>query len=560
MSQSFNARHPSWRIRRFLEHFSSTGLIMATLLFALSLTPSLVPRPLLAQGIVSGLCISAGYAIGVLLHEAWRYLRLPEPRARLRRLVSRVAWLVCALVAALFLWQASNWQNGIRLLMGMEPDSATRGVSIAAIALLIFFAFYLLGLAFRRTYRLMSRRVFFFLPRRLAYLLGSLAALALFWLLIEGVLFSYALRFADRFYQQLDDVMQDDLAAPLDSLRPGSDASLISWEALGSRGRRFTTEGPDGDEIGDFLNAPALDPIRVYVGLNARETVEERAELALAELVRIGGFERSMLLLATPTGRGWIDPGAQDTIEYLMRGDIATVTAQYSYLPSHLSLIAEGDYGVESARALFIAIYRYWSELPENQRPALYLFGLSLGALNSDRSFDFYDIIEDPFNGALWAGPPFRSDTWRSVTADRDAGSPEWLPVFRGGRGVRFMNQTHGYDGYAEPWGDFRIAYLQYASDPIVFFDPAAFWREPDWMRAPRGPDVSPALRWYPVVTMFQLLVDLATGGAPPGYGHEVAAEHYLKAWNALVEPEGWSESDLERLAAHVMEARQQSE
>ncbi|WP_447553057.1 alpha/beta hydrolase [Vreelandella sp. EE22] len=543
--------------RILLGRFSSTGLLLATLLFALSLTPSLVPRPLLAQGVVSGLCFSVGYAAGVLLRGLWGYLRLPEPGRRAAGRIKTAATLICALVAALFLWQASTWQDSIRALMEMEPASGTRGLSIAAIALLLFLVFYLGAIAFRRTYQLVSRKVFFFLPRRLALSLGAFAAIALFWLVIEGVVFSFVLRSADRFYQQMDDFMQDDLTAPDDPMHPGSDASLISWEALGSRGRRFVTQGPTASDISAFLDDDALDPLRVYVGLNALDTPRERAELALAELIRIGGFERSMLLLTTPTGRGWVDPGAQDTIEYLMRGDIATVTAQYSYLPSHLSLIVEGEYGVESARALFVAIYRHWSSLPANERPELYLFGLSLGALNSDRSFDFYDIIEDPFNGTLWAGPPFRSDTWRNTTANRDAGSPAWLPTFRGGSVVRFMNQQQGHEGYSRPWGDFRIAYLQYASDPIIFFDPAAFWREPDWMRPPRGPDVSPALRWYPVVTMFQLLADLATGGAPAGYGHQVAAEHYINAWVALTEPEGWDDDDIARLKRTFIEQRE---
>ncbi|MFG6666599.1 alpha/beta hydrolase [Halomonas sp. HNIBRBA4712] len=540
-----------------LGHFSSVGLVLGTLFFALSLTPSLVPRPLLAQGVVSGLCFSAGYAIGVSLGGLWHYLRLPEPRGIARRAITAIAALTCTLLAALFLWQASGWQNSIRLLMGMEPAHGTRGISIAAITLALFAGFTLLAGAFRRTYRLLANRVFSFLPRRLAVVVGSIAALALFWLLIEGVALSSALRVADRTYAQLDDFMQDDLAPPDDLGRAGSEASLISWEALGSRGRRFVTQGPSGEQIGAFLGEPAIDPLRVYVGLNAADTPQQRAELALAELVRAGGFERSILVLATPTGRGWIDPGAQNTIEYLARGDIATVAAQYSYLPSHLSLIAEGEYGVESARALFIAIYRYWSNLADNERPALYLFGLSLGALNSDRSFDFYDIIEDPFDGALWAGPPFRSDTWRSATAGRDPGSPAWLPTFRGGSVIRFMNQRDGYAGYPRDWGDFRIVFLQYASDPIVFFDPAAFWREPAWMRSPRGPDVSPALRWYPVVTMLQLLADLATGGAPPGHGHELAAEHYIDAWRALVEPDGWSDEEIERLKRLFIDARQ---
>ena len=83
---------------------------------------------------------------------------------------------------------------------------------------------------------------------------------------------------------------------------------------------------------------------------------------------------------------------------------------QYSYLPSLLALPTEGAYGAENARALFQTIYGYWTALPKDTRPELYLYGLSLGALNSDVSFDIHDIIGDPFRGVLWAGPPFRSE------------------------------------------------------------------------------------------------------------------------------------------------------
>lgn len=103
--------------------------------------------------------------------------------------------------------------------------------------------------------------------------------------------------------------------------------------------------------------------------------------------------------------------------------------------------MAKGAYGVETTRALFQAVYGHWTQLPRESRPALYIFGLSLGALHSDRSFDFYDIINDPFNGALWSGPPFRTGTWRTATDRRHPESPEWLPRFRDGSVIRFANQ-----------------------------------------------------------------------------------------------------------------------
>jgi uncharacterized membrane protein len=263
-----------------------------------------------------------------------------------------------------------------------------------------------------------------------------------------------------------------------------------------------------------------------------------------------------VLLLVTPTGTGWVDPASQATVEYLHRGDIATVAAQYSYLNSPLALLTEGAYGAEMARALFAAIYGHWRTLPRDSRPRLFLHGLSLGSLNSDLSFDFYDIIDDPFDGALWSGPPYRHATWRQVTAQRDPGSPPWLPTFRDGSVVRFLNQTQGKPEDATDWGTFRICFLQYASDPITFFDPRTAWRAPDWMQEPRGPDVSPDLRWFPVVTMLQLAADMVAGTAPQGFGHEFAPTDYINAWLALTEPAGWTEPELARLRAHFAEDR----
>src|SRR5690606_31216497 len=113
-------------------------------------------------------------------------------------------------------------------------------------------------------------------------------------------------------------------------------------------------------------------------GLNSAETVEERTARALAEMRRVGAFDRSVLVLATPTGTGWVDAAAIEPLEMLHRGDVATVALQYSYLASWLSLLFEPAYGSESARALFRAVYDHWTTLPAGDRPRLYLYGLSL--------------------------------------------------------------------------------------------------------------------------------------------------------------------------------------
>lgn len=94
------------------------------------------------------------------------------------------------------------------------------------------------------------------------------------------------------------------------------------------------------------------------------------------------------------------------------------------------------------------------------------------------------------------------------------------------------MTQRGLADPAPAPWGPMRVVYLAYPSDPIAFFSTASLWRQPDWMREPRGPDVSQGLKWYPLVTLLQLLVDMMTATTTPnGFGHVYDSKDYLAAW-----------------------------
>ena len=537
--------------RAFLKPLASLGLLVGTLFFAFSLTPSLLPRSAPMQGIVSGVSFAAGYGLGVLVEALWYYLELPVPRGRALRIVHGAAWAVCLVTAGLFLWKASDWQNSIRVLMDMPPVEGARPFTVGIVSALLFGAALAIARLFGLTYRIVSRFLARYVPPRVSVLLGVAIAAFAFWSVFDGVLFRWLLRAADSSFQQLDALIEADVERPSDPLRSGSAASLLDWQDLGRQGRSFISSGPTREDLRDFFGDDVKAPIRVYVGLNSAETVAERSRLALAELERTGAFERSVLLVITPTGTGWVDPGAIDTIEYLHRGDIASVAVQYSYLESAFSLLVEPEHGEETAQALFADVYGYWTKLPADRRPALYLYGLSLGALHSDRSFEIYDVIGDVFHGVLWAGPPYRSETWRSATERRVPGTPAWLPRFRDSTVIRFTDQHDRLDMPGVPWGPLRIAFLQYATDPITFFDPRIAYRSPDWLEPPRGPDVTPALRWIPIVTMLQILADMRAGDiTPKGHGHNYAPEHYIDAWVALTEPPGWTDADTRRLKA----------
>ncbi len=528
---------------------SVSGLLVGTLFFAFSLTPSLMPRDDWMQGVTAGLSLAAGYAVGVFGRWVWAYLELPTPPPHLQRALQMVSAAICAAVAVTFLLQADEWQDSIRLLMGMEERDGLRILIVGGAALVLFAGLLLVARLFKWTFFFLSYRLPAFIPRRVSQLLGLLVAFILFWSVINGVIFKIALRLADRSFQEIDALLDPEMEQPTDPLKTGSSHSLVDWVDIGRQGRIFVSSGPTAAQLA--AAAPTqrvLEPLRVYVGLNSAENPKARAELALRELIRVGAFERSVLVLITPTGTGWVDAGSIDTVEVLHRGDVASVAVQYSYLSSPLSLMLNADYGIETATAVFEAVYGHWTQLPRQMRPAFFLCGLSLGALHSDQSFQVFDIIEDPFQGVLWSGPPFRHETWQAVTRRRDPGSPAWLPRFRGGSVVRFANQQTDLNAPDGKWGPFRIAFLQYASDSITFFEPSSFYRKPEWMNEPRGPDVSPELGWYPIVTALSLIADMTAGSAPVGYGHDFAPEHYFDAWVALSEPAGWLPGDLERL------------
>lgn len=528
--------------------FSFFGLVVATLFFSLSVTPSLLPRPLVFQGLLSGFAIAFGYGIGVGLLAIYTYLEIPAPPESVQRKLKPITVVVVAAVFVYFLWQMTYWQNSLRALMAMEPLESAYPVRTALISMVLG----AILVAFARTvglaWHMVAVRLKRYLPRRVSYVLSAtLVALAILFI-GNGVIARGLLNAADRFFLTADALVDEGVEQPADPMLCGSAESLIDWDSIGRRGKDFLAAGPTQASIDEFWGSEKMRPIRVYVGMRSADSKREQAKLALEELKRVGGFDRSVLVVATPTGTGWLDPGAVDTIEYLHGGDTAIVSTQYSYLPSWITILVDPKRSIESANYLFEEIYGHWITLPKDSRPKLYLHGLSLGSLGSEVSAAWYTILEDPYHGAVWSGPPFPSRQWSSLTQGRNPDSPAWLPAFRNGEIVRFTSQQNTLQT-DQRWGPIRNVYVQYASDPMVFFSPDLVIRRPEWLSGQRGPDVSPHLGWYPVVTFLKIAFDLPMAIAvPPGYGHNYAAAHYVDAWIAVTEPQGLTAEQIDKL------------
>lgn len=533
---------------------SMAGLVVGAICFALSLTPSLLPRTPVIQGILSGCVFAIGYAIGAIIQWVWKYLELKLPE---RQWVHWLKWgtaaFCCALVA-LFLFLYGGWQNSVREAMGLDPMPHGEPLLVFLVALLPAVIFVVLGTLVTRWVQWMSRKLLKYVPPRVAGVGGLIIVGVFTAFLFSGVLMRGLLDAADNLFLQLDAATAEFGGAPTNPLDTGSASSLVPWGSLGHDGKLYIQTRVTKDEIEAVTGKPAIEPLRTYVGLRSAETVEERAQLALAEMKRVGAFDRDVVVIIMPVGTGWVDPAGTDSLEYLQSGDVATVAVQYSYLTSPLSLLVEPDSGTGTAAALFDAIHGYWRTLPPETRPRLYLQGLSLGSHASEGSTQFFDIVGEPFDGALWAGPPFTSSVWRFTTSNRVPDSPEWRPIYGDSSSVRFAN--HGTDlmDEGDEWGPMRIAFLQHSSDPIVFFSIASLFNEPAWMIGERGADVPDSFTWYPVITFFQLAMDMALAQAvsPPGYGHVYSGSEYVAAWTAIAEVDGWTDDERAAIAEAV--------
>src|SRR5581483_5918801 len=158
----------------------------------------------------------------------------------------------------------------------------------------------------------------------------------------------------------------------------GGEGSLLPLDAIDREGRKFLGCALSAERISEVMGEDAVDPIRVFAGLASAETPEERARLAVAELERLGGLERSRVVVFSPAGTGLVNPVAPEAEEMMMRGDVASVVVQYS---QKRSVRARKDLEVarETFRLVLEELGRALARRNGN-RPEIVVYGESLGA------------------------------------------------------------------------------------------------------------------------------------------------------------------------------------
>ncbi|MGA5542591.1 alpha/beta hydrolase [Mycobacterium sp. NPDC051198] len=535
--QSGDADKPVWWLRHYTFFGTAVGLVFVWF----SLTPSLLPRGPLFQGLVSGGAGATGYGLGVFGVWLVRYMRSKETSPK----APKWAWLALLAVGVvgqiLMIVYFHVWQDEVRDFMGVPRLKFWDHPLTAVLSLVVLFAFVEIGQLIRKLVRFLDLKLDRFLPPRVSAVVVVAFLLALTIALLNGVVARVAMDTINRTFAAVNDESDPDFAAPMSPLRSGGPQSLADWESLGHQGRVFVSAGPTVQQLSRFTGKPAIEPIRAYAGLHSADGIKATAALAARELQRTGGLDRAVVAVATTTGTGWINEAEASALEYMYNGNTAIVSMQYSFLPSWLSFLVDQENARQAGQALFEAVDALVRAMPENKRPKLVVFGESLGSFGGEAPFLSLNNLVARTDGALFSGPTFKNTIWTTLTRDRDAGSPEWLPIYDNGENARFVAKAENLNRPDAPWGHPRAVYLQHASDPISWWTPDLLFAKPDWLREPRGYDVSRRMEWIPVVTFLQVSADMAVAvDVPDGHGH-VYVQNVADAWAAILQPPGWT-------------------
>ena len=524
----------------------------AVLLVCVSLMPSLLPRNGVAQGVVSGISAAMGYGLGVLAAVVWRAFADRGPRPP-RPWAWRVFLAAAAVLVTVFSVLGRRWQGDLRELMGMPAEPLWRALLAPVVALVVFAVIVAVARGLRTASRAAGHLLSRWIGPSAARALGALCVAALTVFLVSGVALDALLVAADRTFALQDEETATGVERPDSALRSGGPGSLIAWDTLGREGRTFVAGGPTAPEISAFTGAAAPEPIRVYAGVATAEDVETRAQRAVDDLERAGGLVRARLLVATTTGRGWLDAGALAAFEYIAGGDSAVVAMQYSYVPSGLSYLVDQSRARAAGRELFDAVYERWTALPPDARPELLVFGESLGSFGAEAAFSGEFDLRNRVTGALFVGPPNFNALHTEFRDNRDPGSREVEPVYRGGRTVRFSTEIDlGAPPLQVPWTGPRVLILQHPSDPVTWWSPSLLFSRPDWLAEERGRDVLEQMTWIPLVTFWQVTLDMPfSTDVPEGHGHRYTRES-VDAWALLLRPPDWTDEKADRLRALI--------
>lgn len=340
-------------------------------------------------------------------------------------------------------------------------------------------------------------------------IVGHLVSLGIIGAVVYGMGHRYFQQ-AEREMSEPDPALSDSPESPRVS---GGTGSLVTWDPLTREARRHLATVTPKAKIASVMGEKARNPIRVYIGLHSAPTQEERVALAFEEIERTGALDRSLLVLCSPTGSGFVNYAASAAWEYLSRGDCASVTLQYSSRPSWLSLDRVAD-GREQNRMMWTALAKVIAEREPGKRPRVVMFGESLGAHTSQDPFigtGTRGLKELGVERALWLGIP---QTSRWALEARDPRNPDIEPGE-----VLHVTHVDTFDRIDRATSPVRYVMVAHEDDAVTLFSPSLLVEHPWWLGNKRPASIPRGATWSSPTTFLQVAVDAknAGGAMKPG-------------------------------------------
>ena len=521
-----------------------------------AVSPSLLPHSWWATAANVGVLQGMGHGFATVASQALRPVRSDEPQSLLP---GPVRLAMTGVTAGVFVTSLRRRAHQEKLVESDEKFKVSPQILGITLGTLGYGVVLLVGDAIQTFIDAINELLGKKLPPVASWPLAIAGGGAL--LILVGdqmVVRRFAVR-VSRQAQELDREFMRGADQPKRPERSGSPDSAVDWNTMGRQGRAVVAGGPRKEDIERLVDGGALEPIRIFVGLDTERDqapdFDEMAAVAIKEMHRTGAFERSHIAVMSAAGTGWINDFHTSGFEFVTRGDSAVVAMQYSYLPSAYSYVADRKNPVHSSRVLIEAIRSELQKLDPEKRPKLYVGGESLGAYGVSDAFETVEEFLEHTSGGVFTGTPGFASNHSYLTRHREKGSPQRLPLIDGGRHVRFTahpaHLRHDFRGdtYANTWEEPRFVFAQHASDPVVWWEPSLAWKAPDWLREPgsRGEpapaaqhlDALDTMRWMPLVTFWQVGIDqLPSKDYPSPHGHNYHDET-VAYWNAVVHGAG---------------------
>ena len=525
---------------------SFLGVIAALAMYAVSVSPSLMARSWAWHAVASGILVACGYVAGVVVQNVAqlviRLTGLTISASEPVELGFRIG--IGALFALWWIYAViQSYRRARKAAALVNMPGETFGEYLLGTAGAVVVSWMLLRIvgALNGLCWMLIASLDAHMPRPAAIVVSMVILFAIMFFLTSKVILRGGIGFFRRKAEQLNMRTARGIYQPFVPERSASPASSVTWESVGGQGRVFLGRGPSRLDIAQVCGGVAMEPIRVYSGMpTGGSGIEQAAATVVAELHRTGAFDRAVILIAASTGSGWVDEWQVQPLEFLTRGNCATASLQYSYVPSALNWLTGLEPAQEASAALFAAVRAELDLMDEADRPALFVCGESLGAFASQSVFESFEDVLARVDGALWVGTPAFTPMHAALTAARHKGSPEVAPVVHNARRVRFVNEpsdlrTDLYGRELGPWGFPRVVYAQHPSDPVVWWTNKLIWTQPDWLRERAGRDVSLNVEFTRFATYIQVLADLPVAGtAPGGHGHTYH-EELIPLWRGIL-------------------------